>query len=435
MNYKKYRPVASLEMPERNWPDKRISTAPIWCSVDLRDGNQSLPVSMSMDRKLKLFKLLCDIGFKEIEVAFPSSCESEYRFVRHLIENNLIPEDVTIQVITQTRSDLIKRTIDSLMGVKRAIINFYLPTSPVQRRMVFKKSRQEMIELAKRGAEFLKKQTRRLSGSEIRFLFAPESFSLTEPEFAVQICEEVVTVMEATVNNKIILNLPSSMEVSTPNIFADRVEWFIKNLKNRDAAIISIHTHNDRGTAVASTELALLAGAERVEGTLFGFGERAGNADILTLALNLLSEGIDPCLDLSDIRTTKATVEECTGYRVHERHPYAGELVFKTFAGSHQDAIKKTLRITERSPFWNIPYLIIDPSDIGRQDEEIIGINSQSGGSGISYVLKKYKNIVLHKDICSRIIKELKSIHLTESHEIAPEKICTIAERYISSNL
>jgi 2-isopropylmalate synthase len=431
MNYKKYRPLTSLEMPERKWPDNRINTAPIWCSVDLRDGNQSLPVSMSLKRKLKLFKLLCDIGFKEIEVAFPSSCESEYRFVRHLIEDNLIPDDVTIQVITQTRRDLIKRTIESLRGVRRAIINFYLPTSPVQRIMVFKKDRKEMMDIARNGAEFLKKQVKRLNDSEVKFLFAPESFSLTEPEFAVQICEEVMAVLEPTVNNKIILNLPSSLEVSTPNMFADRVEWFVKNLKNRESAIISIHTHNDRGTAIASAELALLAGAERVEGTLFGFGERAGNTDLLILALNLFSEGIDPCLDLSDIMTIRATVEECTGYRIHERHPYAGDLVFKTFAGSHQDAIKKALRITEKRhcPFWNIPYLIIDPSDIGRKDEEIIGINDLSGGSAVAHLLKKYSNIVPHKDICSRIIKEVKSIAMTEGQEIRAEMLYSIARQ------
>ncbi len=435
MNYKKYRPVASLKMPGRNWPDNRITTAPVWCSVDLREINQASPVPMPQEKRIEFFRLLCSIGFKEIEVAFPAASEGEYEFLRSLIEERHIPEDVTIQVITQTRRELIEKTIESLRGVKRAIINFYLPTSEVQRQLVFRKTREEMIEIAKRGASFLKREASRLDGSQIRFLFAPESFSLTEPEFAVQICEEVMAVLEPDHNKKIILNLPSSLEVSTPNIFADRVEWFIKNLKNRDTAIISIHTHNDRGTAVASTELALLAGAERVEGTLFGFGERAGNADILILALNLFSEGIDPCLDLSDIRTIRATVEECTGYRVHERHPYAGDLVFKTFAGSHQDAIKKALITPERSPYWNIPYLIIDPSDIGRQDEEIIGINSQSGGSGISYILKKYKNIVLTKDICTRIIKELKSIHFTESREIAPETIFSIAERYISSRL
>ncbi len=382
---------------------------------------------MPMEKRIEFFRLLCGIGFKEIEVAFPAASEGEYGFLRSLIEERHIPEDVTIQVITQTRRDLIERTIDSLRGVKKAIINFYLPTSEVQRRRVFRKSREEMIEIARRGAGFLKRGASRLDGSEIRFLFAPESFSLTEPDFALRICEEVMAVLEPDHNRRIILNLPSSLEVTTPNIFADRVEWFIRNLKNRDSAIISIHTHNDRGTAIASAELALLAGAERVEGTLFGFGERAGNADLIVLALNMLAQGIDPSLDISDIRSIRSFVEECTGCKVNERHPYAGEFAFRTFAGSHQYAIRKAWEDRKEAEEWDIPYLLIDPADIGRGDEEVMGINSLSGHSGVFHLMEKEKDLLPSRDLCTRILKEIKTIAVREGRRITPEIVYAIA--------
>jgi len=430
----KYGPSIKLNLPDRKWPDNRISSAPVWCSVDLRDGNQALPAPMGVDEKTGLFRLLCEIGFKEIEVGYPSSSATEYNFVSNLIEEDLIPEDVTIQVITQTRPDLISRTFNALEGAKRAIINFYTPTSPAQREFVLSKNRKEIIEMAVKGAELIRLETERLQDAGIRHLFCPESFSSTEPDFALEICESVLDVLEPTVDTKVILNLPATVEVSMPNVYADRIEWFSRNIKHRDRVIIGVHTHNDRGTAVAATELSLLAGADRVEGTLFGMGERAGNADLVTLSLNLFSQGVDPRLDLSKLNRIKEVFERCSGTSVYERHPYAGELVFTNFAGAHQDAIRKALKTPSGSKrdSWDVPYMLIDPSDIGRSDEHLIRINSQSGKGGIAFILDRYCNITLRDGDYAEIRDIIKKISEVSRKEIHPETIQELALAFSS---
>ncbi len=388
MNYKKYRPFPQVKLENREWPDKQITKAPTWCSVDLRDGNQSLIIPMSLEEKLEMFKLLCEIGFKEIEIGFPSASEVEYQFCRKLIEDKLIPDDVSIQVLVQAREHLIKRTYEALAGAKQAIVHVYNSTSTLQREVVFRKDKDAIKQIAIEGAKMVKEYADKTPGN-YRFEYSPESFSQTEIDYALEVCEAVLDVFEATAENPVILNLPGTVEASTANIHADQIEWFCKNLKKRERAIISLHTHNDRGTGVAACELAVMAGADRVEGTLFGNGERTGNLDILTMALNMFSQGVDPELDFSDINHIRNVYTRCTRMNVHERHPYAGDLVYTAFSGSHQDAINKGMKANrERNDgYWAVPYLPIDPMDVGRCYESIIRINSQSGKGGVAYIM------------------------------------------------
>ncbi len=387
----KYKPLPAIDIKNRQWPDKTITRAPIWCSVDLRDGNQALAIPMNISEKLKLFELLVEIGFKEIEVGFPSASETEFQFVRHLIEKKLIPDDVSIQVLTQAREHLIRKTFDSIQGSKSAVVHLYNSTSPLQRKVTFRMSKEEIKEIATTGAELIKSLLPQVPETKVTLEYSPESFSDTEVDYALEICEAIIDIWEPTVDNKIILNLPATVEVSTPNVHADQIEWFCGNLRNRETATISLHTHNDRGTGIAATELGLLAGADRVEGTLFGNGERTGNLDLITVGLNLYSSGIHPNLDFSNIEKIRQIYETCTRMTVHERHPYAGDLVFSAFSGSHQDAVKKgmDLRKKEELVEWEVPYLLIDPEDIGRSYEAIIRINSQSGKGGVAYILAR----------------------------------------------
>jgi 2-isopropylmalate synthase len=398
---KKYRPFPPVALPDRQWPGRVLTHAPRWCSVDLRDGNQALAVPMNVSQKLELFQTLVKIGFKEIEVGFPSASNTEFAFNRLLIEKGHAPDDVWLQVLVQAREDLIERTVESLVGAKKAIIHLYNSTSPAQRRVVFGKSKKEIIEVAVRGAQWIKDRLPKLQGTEVMLQYSPESFSMTEVEFAKEISEAVMDVWQPTPQRKMILNLPDTVEVAMPNVYADQIEWMCRNLKNRESLIISLHTHNDRCTGVAATELGLLAGADRVEGTLFGNGERTGNLDIVTVALNLYMHGIDPKLDFSDIGKIRDVYERCTGLTVPPRQPYAGELVFTAFSGSHQDAIKKGLAERDKIPnaHWDVPYLTIDPTDIGREYREVIRVNSQSGKGGVAYLLESEFGIELPKDM------------------------------------
>ncbi len=386
----KYQPFPPIDLPDRQWPSRTITSAPIWCSVDLRDGNQALAIPMSVIEKLEMFKLLVQIGFKEIEVGFPAASQIEFDFIRRLIEENHIPDDVTIQVLVQAREELIERTFESIRGAKKAIVHLYNSTSPLQRRVVFGLEKPDIIGIATRGTQLVKELTATMPETQIIFQYSPESFSSTEIDFSLEICEAVVDIWQPTRENKIILNLPATVEFFTPNIHADQIEWFCRHMRNRDTAIISLHTHNDRGTGVAATELGLLAGADRVEGTLFGNGERTGNVDIVTLALNMYTQGIDSGLDFSNINAVSTIYEKCTRMSIPPRQPYAGELVFTAFSGSHQDAINKGMAAQDPEPgaLWQVPYLPLDPKDIGRTYEAIIRINSQSGKGGVAYVME-----------------------------------------------
>ncbi|HER63557.1 MAG TPA: 2-isopropylmalate synthase [Desulfobacteraceae bacterium] len=399
-NIKKYRPYPPVDLPDRTWPDKTITKAPIWCSVDLRDGNQALVQPMSLDEKLEMFNMLVEVGFKEIEVGFPSASQVEHDFTRLLIERNLIPDDVVIQALTQSREPLIKKTFEALRGARKAVVHLYNSTSTLQRDVVFKMSRRDITELGVKGARIIREEAAK-TDTEIRYEYSPESFTGTEMDFALEICEAVMEELRPDRQHPVIINLPATVEMATPNIYADQIEWFIRNMKNRDHAIISLHAHNDRGSAVAATELALMAGADRVEGTLFGNGERTGNVDILTLALNMFSQGIDPGLDFSDINRVVDVYERCTRLPVHPRHPYAGELVYTAFSGSHQDAINKGMAACEEDPnqCWAVPYLPLDPRDVGRTYESIIRINSQSGKGGIAYIMDREFGFKLPKDM------------------------------------
>ena len=387
---RKYRPYPAVPLPDRTWPDTRITDAPVWCSVDLRDGNQALRQPMSIAQKLEMFDMLVAVGFKEIEVGFPAASKVEHDFIRLLIDEGRIPADVTVQVLTQAREPLIRKTFEALRGAERAIVHLYNSTSTLQRQVVFKMSRAEIIALGVEGARVIREEAERFAG-DIRYEYSPESFTGTELDFAVEICEAVAAVWEPTPERPVILNLPATVEMSTPNIYADQIEWFIRNMKQRDCALISLHAHNDRGCAVAATELALMAGADRVEGTLFGNGERTGNVDLLTAALNLFSQGVDPKLDFSDINKVADVYKRCTGLPVHPRHPYVGELVYTAFSGSHQDAISKGMEAADanKSGLWAVPYLPIDPQDVGRTYESIICINSQSGKGGAAYIMDR----------------------------------------------
>lgn len=391
---KNYIPFQPVRLPDRQWPEKTITKAPVWCSVDLRDGNQALVTPMGIKEKLKFFHTLVDCGFKEIEVGFPSASETEYETIRTLIEGNHIPDDVTVQVLVQAREELIRKTFEAVRGAKNVIIHFYNSTSTLQRKVVFGKDMEGITEIAVKGARLIKELTEAeiaRSGMNIRYEYSPESFTGTEIDFAISICEAVMEEMGATKENPIILNLPSTVEMSTPNTYADQIEYFCRNMKNREAAIISIHPHNDRGTGVAAAELALMAGADRIEGTLFGNGERTGNLDIVTVALNMFTQGVEPELDFSHILEIKKVYEECTRMKVPERQPYAGELAFTAFSGSHQDAIRKGYEYMKNSgtPYWEVPYLPINPADLHREYEPVIRINSQSGKGGAAFVLQQ----------------------------------------------
>ena len=401
---KKYVPFQRVSLPDRHWPDKIITKAPIWCSVDLRDGNQALVTPMGIDEKLKFFHTLVDVGFKEIEVGFPSASETEYEILRTLIEGGHIPDDVTVQVLVQAREELIRKTFEAVRGAKNVIIHFYNSTSTLQRKVVFGKDMEGITEIAVQGARLIKQLTEEevaRSGMNIRYEYSPESFTGTEIDFSIAICEAVMAEMGATKEKPIIINLPSTVEMCTPNTYADQIEYFCRNMKNREAAIISIHPHNDRGTGVASAELALMAGADRIEGTLFGNGERTGNLDIVTVALNMFTQGVEPELDFTNILAIKKIYEECTKMRVPERQPYAGELAFTAFSGSHQDAIRKGYEYMKNSgtEYWEVPYLPINPADLHREYEPVLRINSQSGKGGAAFVLQQAVGYNLPKEM------------------------------------
>jgi 2-isopropylmalate synthase len=386
----KYRPYPTVDLPDRTWPDRALVAAPAWCSVDLRDGNQALVEPMGAERKLRMWECLLAAGFREIEVGFPAASQTEFEFVRRLVDERRIPADVTIQVLTQAREDLIARTFEALRGARRAVVHLYNSTSSLQRRVVFGLPRAGIVEIAVRGVEWIREQAAAMPGTDVVLEYSPESFTGTELDFAVEICEAVMAAWGPTRDRKMILNLPATVEMATPNVYADQIEWFGRHLRGRDRVVLSVHPHNDRGTAVAAAELAVLAGAERVEGTLFGNGERTGNVDLVTLALNLLTQGVEPGLDFSDVDAVREVAEHCNRLPVHPRHPYVGELVYTAFSGSHQDAIRKGLaaRSAAGDERWEVPYLPIDPADVGRTYETVIRINSQSGKGGIAYVLE-----------------------------------------------
>ena len=425
MNYQKYAAYPVVDIPTRTWPDRTITKAPVWCSVDLRDGNQALPIPMSVDEKIAMFKLLVSIGFKEIEIGFPSASATEFAFVRKLVEENLIPDDVTIQALTQAREHLIRRTFESIKGAKNAIVHLYNSTSRQQRDIVFRMGKEEIRSIAIAGTRLVRELKEASGNPGIRLEYSPESFTGTELEYALEVCHAVMEEWGASASNKVILNLPSTVELSTPNIYADRIEWFCRNLRDRDAAIISVHAHNDRGTAVATAELAVMAGADRVEGALFGNGERCGNMDIVTIALNLLTQGVDPKLDFSDLPAIREVYRRCTRMDIHARHPYSGELVYTAFSGSHQDAISKGMKAHTKSAegIWNVPYLPIDPQDVGCTYEAIVRINSQSGKGGIAYVLDKEYGIQIPKWMQPDFGLAVQDVTDRTGEELSPEQI------------
>ncbi len=391
----KYRAFTPIKLTDRTWPDQTITQAPIWLSSDLRDGNQSLIEPMDAEKKLRFFQTLVQVGLKEIEVGFPSASQTDFDFVRSLIEDGHIPDDVTIQVLTQAREDLITRTFESLRGAKKAIVHYYNATAPSFRRIVFNQDKAGVVAIAVSAAQVITRLAAEQPQTQWRFEYSPEVFSSTEIEFAVEVCNAVIAVFQPTPTHQLILNLPATIEAATPNIYADQIEWFGRNIDRRDSVLISLHTHNDRGTGVAATELGLMAGADRVEGCLFGNGERTGNVDLVTLALNLYTQGVDPQLDFSDIDGVRKVVEECNQIPVHPRHPYAGDLVHTAFSGSHQDAIRKGFALQDANGLWEVPYLPIDPADIGRSYEAVIRVNSQSGKGGITFLLEQEYGICL----------------------------------------
>ncbi|MGL4791440.1 MAG: 2-isopropylmalate synthase [Anaerotignaceae bacterium] len=427
MNFQKYRPYPTMNMPNRKWPSAVITKAPIWCSVDLRDGNQSLEIPMSLEEKMEFFKFLVKTGFKEIEIGFPAASDTEFEFARTLIDNNLIPDDVVVQVLTQSRPEIIAKTFQALKGAKKAIVHLYNSTSTLQRDVVFGNSMEKTTELAVRGAYQLLEEAEKIPETEFLFQYSPESFTGTEMEYAVEICNAVIDVIKPTPEKKLIINLPSTVEMATANVYADQIEYCCEHLNRRDSILVSLHAHNDRGTAVAATELAIMAGADRVEGTLFGNGERTGNTDIMAVAMNIFSQGIDPELDFSKIDEAVEIYCRTTRLPVHPRHPYAGELVYTAFSGSHQDAIRKGMeRMKEHPDRWEVPYLAIDPMDVGRNYEPIVRINSQSGKGGVAFVLEQTYGLYLprafqqdfsivitkfsdknHKDVVPSVIKEV----------------------------
>ena len=424
----KYKPWGVIDLPDRQWPNRVIERAPQWCSVDLRDGNQALPIPMGVKEKLELFKLLCQVGFEQIEIGFPSAAQTEFDFARKLIDEKLVPNGVALQVLTQAREHLIRKSFDSLRGAEKAIIHVYNSTSPLQREVTFGMTKEQIKQIAVEGVCLIKKLLPELPDTEVQLEYSPESFSDTEEDYALEVCEAVMEAWEPTVENPIILNLPATVELFTPNVHADQIEWFCRNLSEREKAIISLHTHNDRGTGTAATELGLLAGADRVEGTLFGNGERTGNLDIVTVALNMYSQGLHPNLCFDDIEQIREVYEQTTGMNVHDRHPYGGDLVFTAFSGSHQDAIKKGMdaRGKAKDPeqsHWRVPYLTIDPSDIGRSYEAIIRINSQSGKGGVAYVLSREFGLELPKPMHPEVGLVMSGKADSESRELAAEEI------------
>ncbi len=432
LNYKKYKRVPVVDMPEREWPNKEIMQAPIWCSVDLRDGNQALIEPMVVEEKIEMFNLLVKLGFKEIEIGFPSASQIEYDFLRQLVDRKLIPDDVTVQVLVQCREHLIARTFESLQGIKKAVVHIYNSTSTLQRDVVFHMNREEIKQIAIEGTKLVKKYAEEFDG-EIILEYSPESFTGTELDYALEICTAVQDVWEPTPEKKIIFNLPSTVEMNTPNVYADQIEWMHKHFKNRDSIILSVHPHNDRGTGVAAAELALLAGADRVEGTLFGNGERTGNVDILNIAYNMFSQGINPELELDCVNEIIEVYERCCKIPVHVRHPYAGKLVFTAFSGSHQDAINKGVTaMKERgNEIWEVPYLPIDPMDIGREYEPIVRINSQSGKGGVAFVMDTYFGFKLPKGMHKEFADIIQKIAERQG-EVAPEQIMeNFKEQYL----
>ena len=426
----KYKSFEPIKLENRQWPTKVIDKAPTWCSVDLRDGNQALIEPMGVERKDRMFSLLCSIGFKEIEVGFPSASQTDFDFVRDLIEAKKIPSDVNIQVLTQARNELIERTFESLKGIPKAIVHFYNSTSTLQRKVVFKQDKEGIKKIAVDGALKIKALAEQNPDTDWSFEYSPESFTGTELDYAAEVCDEVVEILKTVSDNKIIINLPATVEMSTPNIYGDQIEWMNNNLKNRDNISLSLHPHNDRGTAVAASEFGLMAGADRVEGTLFGNGERTGNVDIVTIALNMLTQGIDPQLDFSNINSVMREVEYCNQLPVHPRHPYAGDLVFTAFSGSHQDAIKKGFQSMKESndPVWAVPYLPIDPADLGRSYEAVVRINSQSGKGGVAFLLEKDHGVSLPRRLQISMSQKIQKIAEETGKEVSSSDIWKIFE-------
>lgn len=423
MNYKRYQRVPVMNYPEREWPNKEIQKAPIWCSVDLRDGNQALVEPMVVEEKIEMFNMLVQMGFKEIEIGFPAASQIEFDFLRQLVERRLIPDDVTVQVLTQCRDHLLKRTFESIQGIPKAVVHIYNSTSTLQRDVVFHMDREEIKQIAIDGVDMVKKYMKDYDGKVI-LEYSPESFTGTEMDFALDICNAVQRAWGPTPDNKMIINLPSTVEMTTPNVFADQIEWMSKHLENRESIVLSVHPHNDRGTGVAAAELAMLAGADRVEGTLFGNGERTGNVDILTIAYNMFSQGIDPELEIGDIKKIAEVYERCTKMHIDPRHPYAGKLVFTAFSGSHQDAINKGMHalMERKSEIWQVPYLPIDPSDIGREYEPVVRINSQSGKGGVAFVMDSFFGFKLPRGMHKEFADVIQKI-AEKQGEVAPEQI------------
>ena len=429
--YKKYKPFKSISLDDRKWPSNTIKEAPLWCSVDLRDGNQALIEPMGSERKNRMFELLCSIGFKEIEVGFPSASQTDFDFVRSLIEDKKIPSDVNIQVLTQSRNELIERTFESLKGAKQAIVHFYNSTSTLQRRVVFNQDKEGIKKIALDGANKIKNLALANPETDWSFEYSPESFTGTELEYAAEVCDEVVEILKDVSKNKIIINLPATVEMSSANIYGDQIEWMNRNLKNRDSICLSLHPHNDRGTAVAAAEFGVMAGADRIEGTLFGNGERTGNVDFETLAQNMLTQGIDPNLDNSNINAVMREVEYCNQLPVHPRHPYAGDLVFTAFSGSHQDAIKKGFKAMKQSNQyeWEVPYLPIDPADLGRSYEAVVRINSQSGKGGVAFLLEKDHGVSLPRRLQISMSQKIQKLADESGREIKTPEIWAIFEK------
>jgi 2-isopropylmalate synthase len=435
-----------VDLPDRTWPTKRITEAPRWCAVDLRDGNQALIDPMSPERKLKMFRLLVKMGYKEIEVGFPSASQTDFDFVRLLIEQNEIPDDVMIQVLTQARNELIERTFESLRGSKQAIVHFYNSTSVLQRRVVFNQDKDGILDIALNGARKCKELESTVPGTKIFYEYSPESYTGTELEYAVEVCNAVIEVIQPTPDHKMVINLPATVEMITPNIYADSIEWMNRNLAKRDSILLSLHPHNDRGTAVAAAELGYLAGADRIEGCLFGNGERTGNVDLVTLGLNLFSQGIDPHIDFSDLDEIKRTVEYCNQLPVHERSPYGGDLVYTAFSGSHQDAIKKGFELMHKESqdkgmhidelVWAVPYLPIDPKDVGRSYEAVIRVNSQSGKGGVAYLLKSDHNLDLPRKLQIEFSRVVQNVTDASGREISSEEIWNIfTDEYLPASV
>ena len=429
MNYQKYRPYPPMDMPNRKWPGRVIKHAPIWCSVDLRDGNQALEIPMSLEEKIEFFKFLVKTGFKEIEIGFPAASDTEFAFTRYLIDNDLIPDDVNIQVLTQSRPHIIKKTFEVLKGAKRAIVHLYNSTSTLQRDVVFHNSMEATIELAVSGAKLVQEYAKEQPETDFTFEYSPESFTGTEMSFAVEICNAVLDIWKPTAEKKVIINLPSTVEMATANVYADQIEYCCDNLKYRDNVIVSLHAHNDRGCAVAATELALMAGADRVEGTLFGNGERTGNTDVACVALNIFSQGIDPELDFSHVDDAVEMFEKSTRMYIPPRHPYAGSLVYTAFSGSHQDAIRKGMEAMKSHPErWEVPYLAIDPKDVGRSYDPIVRINSQSGKGGVAFILEQNFGLYLPKAMQQNLSYVITGISDRKHRDLTPDDIKGVFE-------